>query len=93
MRRTALIAAGRAASAAALALLAVGMAAPQSIAVENKWKQSSNVWQQIDKCNRAAIKAFPDYTPESLAKREAFRRNCLRQANLPDDSTTAPPVR
>lgn len=92
MRRMAVIARGRAAPAAALALLGLVLAAPQSNAV-SKWKQSSSVWQQIDKCNRAAIKAFPDYTPESLAKREAFRRNCLRQANLPDDVTTPPPAR
>jgi hypothetical protein len=85
--------AGKAASASALALLALALAAPGAAAIQNGWKQSSSVWQQMDKCNRAAIKAFPDYTRESLAKREAYRRNCLRQANLPDGNDAPPPSR
>ena len=92
MRRARLIAINKGAGAAALMLLV--LTAPPRSNAESKWKQSSSVWQQMDKCARAAIKAFPDYTPASLAKREAFRRNCLRQANLPDGGDTlSPPPR
>ena len=69
--------------ASALALLALTAVAPQHAAADNRWKQSSTTWKAIDNCTRAAIRAYPDYTPEALAKREAHRRLCLRNANLP----------
>jgi len=58
---------------------------------DDKLRQSDTVWKAMDNCARAAIKAYPDYTPEALAKREAQRRLCLRRGNLPlDDGTPAP---
>ena len=54
-------------------------------------RQSGVVWKAVDNCTRAAVKAYPDYTAEALAKREANRRLCLRRSNLPagDDAPTA----
>lgn len=59
-------------------------------AADAYWKQSSSVWKAMDNCNKAARKAFPDYTRESNAKREAARQNCLRGGNLPGEAGAAP---
>jgi hypothetical protein len=81
----------RSAAWAALSLLAILVLAPAAQA-DDKLRQSSVVWKAVDKCTRAAAKAYPDYTAESLAKRAAHRRLCLRQNNLPggDDAPVAP---
>lgn len=78
----------------ALMVSLLGLAAmPEHAAADAAWQQSSKVWKAMDQCTRAAQKAFPDYTREGKAKREAFRRHCLRQANLPadDDARPEPP--
>ncbi len=77
----------------ALALLLALMItyAPRATA-DDRWKQSSVAWKAMDNCARAAIKAYPDYTPEALAKRAEHRRLCLRNANLPGgDDPPLPP--
>jgi hypothetical protein len=61
-------------------------------AADPSWKQSSAVWSQMDKCAQQARKAFPDYTAEANAKREASRQKCLRNGNLPGDASAPPPV-
>ena len=61
--------------AAALASTA-GQASQQGIIVMKKWTAS-------DKCAQQAQQAFPDYTPESLAKRDAKMKQCLASQNLP----------
>jgi hypothetical protein len=77
-----------------LALLLVLLAAAlwaERAAADDKLRQSDVVWKQMDNCTRAAIKAYPDYTAEALAKREAQRRLCLRRGNLPGgDDAPAP---
>lgn len=40
-------------------------------------------WHTMDKCSRDAQAAFPDYTPESNAKRDAKLKDCLARQNLP----------
>jgi hypothetical protein len=42
-----------------------------------------NEWKASDKCAAAAQKAFPDFTAESNAKRDALMKNCLASQNLP----------
>lgn len=75
-----------------LPLVAVAaLAAVPAARADQNWKTSSAVWKAMDDCTRAAQKAYPDYTRESNAKREAYRQQCLRNANLPAD-TAAPPV-
>jgi hypothetical protein len=63
---------------------------PTAASADQNWKTSSAVWRAMDKCNDAAQKAYPDYTPESNAKREAARQKCLRGSNLPGDASPAP---
>jgi hypothetical protein len=64
------------------ALLLVGTAL-RPAGADDKWQQSNAKWKLADKCARLAAAKYPDYTPESLAKREAMRRNCLRASNIP----------
>ncbi|HUK00338.1 MAG TPA: hypothetical protein VLV85_18950 [Stellaceae bacterium] len=63
---------------------------PTPASADQNWKTSSAVWRAMDKCNDTAHKAYPDYTPESNAKREAARKKCLRGGNLPGDASPAP---
>ena len=73
-----------------LALIAASLSAERA-AADDKLRQSDVVWKAMDNCTRAAIKAYPDYTVEALAKREAHRRLCLRRSNLPGaDDPPAP---
>lgn len=61
----------------ALALLpAAALASQQGVVVVQKWKLS-------DKCAQQAQAAFPDFTPEANAKREAKLKECLAGQNLP----------
>ena len=73
-----------------LALIAASLCAGRA-AADDRLRQSDVVWKAMDNCARAAIKAYPDYTAEALAKREAQRRLCLRRSNLPGaDDPPAP---
>jgi len=45
--------------------------------------QMMHTWGASDKCAAQAQKAFPDYTPESNAKRDAQMKNCLSGSILP----------
>ncbi len=47
-------------------------------------------WQQSGKCNQDAFAKYPDYTPESNVKREAWRRVCLRDAHIAAPDTPLP---
>jgi hypothetical protein len=47
-------------------------------------------WKTMDVCAKQAQMAFPDFTPESNAKREAQLRNCLNSSNLPPRQPAAP---
>jgi hypothetical protein len=50
-------------------------------------------WQGMDKCARQAQAAFPDYSPDSNAKREAKLSDCLKEGNLPPREPASPPSR
>jgi hypothetical protein len=76
-----------------LVLIVLALGAGRAVA-DDKLRQSGVAWKAMDNCSRAATKAYPDYTAEALAKREAERRLCLRRNNLPggDDPPAAPPT-
>ena len=38
-------------------------------------------WRAMDQCAKKAQEAFPDHTPEALAKREAQLKACLSNGN------------
>lgn len=75
---------------ALLAVAAMALAGTPPAAADQNWTRSSAVWKAMDKCTQAARKAFPDYTRESNAKREAARQACLRAGNLPGEAGAPP---
>ena len=64
-------------AAAAVLLSAVPAAATQSglTAIRN--------WHAMDDCARKAQAAFPDFTADANARRDAKLKECLEQHNLP----------
>jgi hypothetical protein len=62
---------------AALLLLLIGTAeaSQQGQAVARSWKAA-------DKCAQQAQAAYPDYSPEANAKRDAKLKECLSGGNL-----------
>jgi hypothetical protein len=47
-------------------------------------------WKTMDTCAKQAQMAFPDFTPEANAKRDAQLRNCLNGNNLPPHQPAGP---
>lgn len=74
----------------ALLLTWAALALPNPASADANWKSNSAVWRAEDHCTQAAQKAYPDYTPESNAKREEARQSCLRGNNLPAATATQP---
>ena len=68
-----------------LALAAAGAhaASTQGTTVAAKWKSA-------DKCTRQAQTAFPDYTAEANAKRDAALKVCLESGGLPPREPLSP---
>jgi hypothetical protein len=66
------------------ALLAAPAVASQQgvVAVQN--------WKAMDLCNRQAQAAFPDFTAEANAKRDAKLKECLTGRNLPPREGASP---
>ena len=54
-------------------------------------KQVMGRWKTMDVCARQAQKAFPDYSAESNAKRDAAMKACLAGNNLPSREAISPP--
>ena len=65
---------------------AAARASQQGIIVVKKW-------QAMDKCTERAYAAFPDYTVQSNAQRQAALQACLAGQNLPPRETAPPPAR
>ena len=67
-----------------LALAAVPAAASQqgTAAMKN--------WKTMDLCARQAQAAFPDFTADANAKRDAKLKDCLAGKNLPPREAPAP---
>lgn len=47
-------------------------------------------WKSMDKCAAQAQQAFPDFTAEANAKRDAKLKECLAGQNLPPRETAPP---
>ena len=67
----------------ALAPGAVQAASQQANQVMGNWKRSDN-------CARQAQAAFPDFTAEAIAKRDAKLKECLEFQRLAPRESTAP---
>jgi hypothetical protein len=74
----------------ALLLTVALLGLPDAAVADQNWKTNSAIWKQRDVCTTQAQKAYPDYTPESNAKRQKALDTCLRQSNLPVEGSSAP---
>jgi hypothetical protein len=75
-----------------LALLLLSAFAASALAAETQ--QGAVVmrkWAAMDQCAKKAEAAFPDFTPDSNAKRDAQLQQCLENQNLPPRTPLAPP--
>jgi len=61
----------------------LSLAPPAAYAGGSQEQESEQKWRIADLCTRAAFKKFPDYTLEGNAKRENYRRACMRDNGLP----------
>jgi len=64
---------------------AAGVATQQGILTLKRWQAS-------DKCAMQAQQAYPDYTAEANAKRDAQLKACLAGQNLPPREPLSPPA-
>jgi hypothetical protein len=67
----------------ALLLPAAAAASQQGVAAMKNWKA-------MDVCAKEAQTAFPDFTAEANAKRDAKLKECLASRNLPPRDLAAP---
>ena len=73
--------------ASALVVLALG-AAPATASQQGI--VATKNWKTMDLCAREAQAAFPDFTAEANAKRDAKLKDCLAGKNLPPRELPAP---
>lgn len=69
---------------ASLFLCSAAKASEQGVNVMRNWKQ-------MDICSQKAQAAFPDFTPEANAKRDAQLQACLNGQNLPPRAPLSSP--
>jgi hypothetical protein len=75
-----------------LTLAACGLAlVPAAAMASQQGLQVMKKWQQADKCAAQAHTAFPDYNPQSNAKRDAALEECLDRQDLPPREDLARP--
>ena len=72
-----------------LALLILALA-PAPAGASQQGVLAIKKWQTMDLCAKQAQTAFPDFTAESNAKRDAKLKECLANSNLPPRETLAP---
>ncbi len=82
------------AAAAALGIIATsGAGAQQPLThMPSPQQQSENAWKRMDNCRREAWRQYPDFTPDSNAKRDQATRRCLNEGNLPPLAPQSPTV-
>ena len=79
----------RAVAAACLVALLPSVA----LAFTGQAQQMMRNWTASDRCAQAARKAFPDYTAEANAKRDAQMKQCLASGNLPPRESLESPTK
>jgi len=74
-------------------VIIVGLVMPITAhAAGQQYKTSEQVWKLSDKCTAEALKKYPDYTQESLEKREQHIKQCNQANRTPSrQPLTAPP--
>ncbi len=79
----------RFASLLAMTLAILALAPAAAVATQQGILVIKN-WKAMDKCAAQAQAAFPDFTAESNAKRDAKLKECLAQQNLPPRAPLEP---
>lgn len=74
----------------ALALLLLGLA-PSAASASQQGVIATKKWKAMDTCASQAQAAFPDFTPEANAKRDARLKECLAGQALPPREPLSPP--
>lgn len=75
----------------AAAAVAAGLAVPVTAhAYSLQGQQIMKNWAASDRCVAAAQKAFPDYTADSLTKRDQATKQCLAGGGLPPRAPLLP---
>lgn len=73
------------------AVLAMGLCLVSSAAFATQAGQAAiKKWSLSDQCEREAQAAFPDYSAEAVAKRDARLNECLESKNLPPRAPLSP---
>jgi hypothetical protein len=75
-------------SLAIAALLIVAAASAQAATAQATTAMHN--WKTMDNCERQAHTAFPDFSADSNAKRDAALKNCLNASRLPPRAPAAP---
>jgi hypothetical protein len=74
----------------ALALVLLALASAASWAASQQGTVTIKNWKTMDQCAREAQTAFPDFTADSNAKRDARLKECLAGKNLPPREPLSP---
>ena len=75
----------------ALPILALALLlAPGSARASQQGVVATKNWKSMDLCAKEAQAAFPDYSADSQAKRDAKLKECLAGENLPPREPLAP---
>jgi hypothetical protein len=76
-------------------LLAAALALASAVAEATQQGQGALIgWKRMDLCAKQAQAAYPDFTAESNAKRDAKLKECLNASGLPPrEPSTRPGVK
>ena len=67
----------------AFPLLAVSLLWPLSVGATQQGQQALRGWKTADSCAKQAQTAYPDFSADSNAKRDAKLKECLNFNSLP----------
>jgi len=70
--------------------LALAVLAPAAAPASQQGQIVMKNWQAADKCAKQAHDAFPDFTPDANAKRDAKMSECLENLNQPTRAPSSP---
>ena len=71
------------------AVILLALAVPAAAFATDRGVQVMKNWKSSDQCARDAQAAFPDFTAEATAKRDAKLKECLAGRNLPPRGLSA----
>jgi hypothetical protein len=64
-------------------VFALAALVPAAAHADSQGQQLMRKWTSSDVCSQRAYRDFPDYTADSLAKRDLALKKCLAGGNLP----------